>query len=244
MADDHISWVDAEDPAMAEAVQRAQETFRYFWREVSWDARRIIKACDMAAVKVAFWDPSDPATVEHMWLGEVGFDGLTVSGKLLNSPNRLVSVKAGDRIEVAYDRLMDWMYVMNGVVFGAYTVNLIRAMMAPGDRHAHDEAWGLDFGHPSEILLAPFDDADAEHPLSEAGAPGLAEQVASNPRLREADDGGWTMLHHQAMAGNLATVEVLLAAGFDRDAKTPDGRTARDLADFMGWNRVVARLDA
>lgn len=52
------------------------------------------------------------------------------------------------------------------------------------------------------------------------------------------------MLHHQALAGSAATVQALLDAGADPNAKTPDGRTAADLARVMGWKRVVAILDA
>jgi len=45
-----------------------------------------------------------------------------------------------------------------------------------------------------------------------------------------------------ALSGSVSPANVLLKAGIDRDAKTPDGRTARDLAEAMGWAEIVALL--
>src|ERR1043165_2567294 len=86
---------DNSDPEMQRAYERSRATFRYFWREMAWERRRIVPALDMAAVKAPFADP--PGTlrpqgqpeVEHMWLGEVDFDGESVTGVLLNDPNWL-----------------------------------------------------------------------------------------------------------------------------------------------------------
>lgn len=52
-----VYWADHADPAMAEAVERARRSFRFFWRELSWERRRIIPALDMAAIKLPFATP-------------------------------------------------------------------------------------------------------------------------------------------------------------------------------------------
>src|SRR5262249_47338301 len=92
----------SSDPEMERASENARETFRYFWREMSWERRRIVPALDLACVKAPFSDgnqgsrtPGAPE-VEHMWISDVDFDGQTVSGVLMNSPNWLKTIKEGD----------------------------------------------------------------------------------------------------------------------------------------------------
>src|ERR1700757_632446 len=86
---------DNSDPEMQRAYENARATFRYFWREIAWERRRIVPALDLACVKAPFSDGKQAAPakgtpeVEHMWLGEVDFDGRSVSGVLLNDPNWL-----------------------------------------------------------------------------------------------------------------------------------------------------------
>lgn len=53
MSEDNIIKFDAEDPEMLAAYKNAQSTFKFFWRELSWEYRRIIPALEIAAVKVA-----------------------------------------------------------------------------------------------------------------------------------------------------------------------------------------------
>lgn len=52
------------DPEMQKAIDEARATFRYFWREMSWEYRRIVPALDMSAVKVPFQDPPELAERE------------------------------------------------------------------------------------------------------------------------------------------------------------------------------------
>ena len=71
----------------------------------------------------------------------------------------------------------------------------------------------------------------------------LVEFLSENPdEATSQDDNGWTMLHREALAGNLDPVEVLLEHGADPSLTTNDGRTALQLAERMRWNKVVAAL--
>ncbi len=257
-----VFFADDSDPEMERACQQARATFRYFWREVAWDRRRIVPALDLACVKAPFADdrPAKPGTpsVEHMWLSDVDFDGRVVSGVLINSPNWLTSVKAGDAAQIALSQIDDWMYAISGEVFGAYTVNLLRSRMGRKERQEHDNAWGLNFGDPKKIRVAPEPNkgggllkgwfgkrlADTgEHPMSENMATSLKEQLKKNPSLVSAtDDRGWTLLHQESLAGSAPTVKVLLAAGANPQAKTKHGMTPLQLAKSLGWERVVALL--
>src|SRR5688572_26074633 len=124
-----VFMTESDDPEMQRAYEQARESFRYFWREIAWDRRRIVPALDMAAFKAPFTDAAsgsghgDAPDAEHMWVSDVDFDGEFVSGVLGNDPNWLTSVKAGDAVRMPVDQISDWMYVKNGgVAYGAFTV--------------------------------------------------------------------------------------------------------------------------
>src|SRR5262245_22597323 len=112
---------DDRDPAMQSAYEAAQRSFKYFWRELSWERRRIVPGLDMAMVKLPFTD--GPRTdgngeYEHMWIGRVNFDGETLSGELLNAPNWLTSVKEGDMVQAPFSSLRDWLMTVDGKAHG------------------------------------------------------------------------------------------------------------------------------
>jgi uncharacterized protein YegJ (DUF2314 family) len=255
---------DNSDPEMQRAYENARANVRYFWREVAWERRRIVPALDMACVKAPFSDgergtrTEDTPEVEHMWLSEVDFNGRMVTGVLLNSPNWLKTVKEGDSARIPLGEISDWMYVINGEVFGAYTVNLLRSRMGRGERQEHDAAWGLSFGDPTKIRVAPEPNTGGgflkkwfgkkqpdtqEHPMSEAMAVSLKNQLAKDPSLVSAkDERGWTLLHQEALAGSAPTVKILLDAGADPNAVTEHGMTPLQLANALGWDKVAALL--
>lgn len=255
---------DNADPEMQRAYENARANFRYFWRELAWERRRIIPGLDLACVKAPFSDgqegthTGDGPEVEQMWLSDVDFDGRLVSGVLLNAPNWLKSVKEGDSARLPLAQITDWMYVISGEVFGAYTVNLMRSRMSRRERQQHDEAWGLNFGDPQNIRVVPEPKKGGgllknwfgkgqpdtgEHPMSVNMAPSLREQLEQDPSMVSLRmDGGWTFLHQEALAGSLPTVQVLLEAGADPNAVTDHGMTPLQLARSLGWDKVVALL--
>ncbi len=258
---------DNSDPAMKAAYRKARATFRFFWREVAWERRRIVPALDLACVKAPFSDGEgnaptpDRPDVEQMWLEEIDFDGEFVSGALLNTPNWVRTIKAGDAVRFPLGAISDWMYAIRGEVYGAFTVNLLRSQMSGGERRDHDAAWGLNFGDPNVIRLMPEPEKPGglrallssrpggaelqEHPMSEAMASPLKAQLAKDPALLHGkDDRGWTLLHHQALAGSAATVTVLLESGADPEDKTDRGLTPLQLAESLGWGKVAALLAA
>ena len=240
-----------EDEAMVEAAITAQRTFKYFWRELSWERRRIVPALDMAAIKLPFTDgprsDGNPES-EMMWCGDVDFDGITLTGTLLNSPNWLTSVKQGYSVSSHFSYLNDWMMSSRGKAYGGHTVNLMRSRMSAGQRAAHDKAWGLDFGDPSEtrIELKPTSGvlgAFSDHPMCVNMVPKYDEQIQSDPGIATAiDEGGWTMLQRESLAGNFGVVKLLVRHGANIAAKTPDGRDAAALAQGIGWDEIASYL--
>ena len=255
----------SDDPALAEAMERARRTFKYFWREMTWEARRIVPGVELAAVKAAFNDPDGgPDDVEHMWISDLRFDGWEMEGVLLNAPHALRTVHPGDVVTLALEEIEDWMYAMQGRAYGGFTIQVTRAEMSAADRRGHDEAWGLDFGDPAAVQLVPNwgakpsfvgrlfgkapppADPDVEHPMSENMREKLAEAVAQDSAafFTSTDADGFTILHSLALGGSAGGVQVLLEAGADPWLKTVRGKTARELAERMGWPRVVALLEA
>jgi uncharacterized protein len=247
----HVTITEGDDPKMAAACVAARENFRHFWKEVAHDRRRIIKAMDLAVVKAPFTDKGESKT-EHMWLAEVEFDGKEVSGELQNDPQWLKSVKKGQRLSVPLAKIEDWMYVFEDEVYGGYTVNVLRAKMSAAERRAHDDAWGYKFGDPKKTRVGPppkafgkkpVKPAGDEHPFDETMAASLKDNLKKRPKLAtEKDKEGWTLLHQEALAGNVHSIKALLEAGADPKAKTKHGMTARQLAESLGWKKAAELL--
>lgn len=151
-----------DDTEMESASKQARQTFKYFWRELAWERRRIIPGLELAGVKASLFDPPevragnpDGLEVEHMWLLEVDFDGRHVEGTLINTPHSLKTFVEGQRVKISGKQLCDWMYVCMGEVCGGFTVDLMRSRMGSGERKQHDRAWGHDFGDVGIVLLVP-----------------------------------------------------------------------------------------
>src|SRR5262249_21339209 len=106
-----VFFSEDSDPEMQRAYEKARASFRFFWREVAWERRRIVPALDVAAVKAPFSDGKrgsrSQATpeIEHMWMSQVDFDGQAVSGVLMNSPNWLTTIKQGDPVRVPLSQI-------------------------------------------------------------------------------------------------------------------------------------------
>jgi len=132
--------------------------------------------------------------------------------------------------------------------------------VAHGTGGARGTRCGLDFGDPTQIRVVPQPSQGGgflknwfgkqqtdigEHPASENIAGEIQKQLAQDPSLVHVrDDNGWTFLHHEALAGSLAPIKVLLAAGADPRAVTNHGLTPLQLARSLGWENVVALLTA
>ncbi|MBW8685583.1 DUF2314 domain-containing protein [Chitinophaga rhizophila] len=251
MDNNQIFYAKGDSPEMIQAFEKARATFRYFWRELSWEARRIIPALDLACVKVAFLEQfpgEDEPTVEHMWINDIQFDGSYVSGVLVNDPESLTNVKNGDEVTIPLDQISDWLYASEGKAYGGFTIHQLRSVMSPEDRAGHDEAWGLDFGDFNKIEIIRDQDAHPEHiiehPMSINMKESLLNFLKEYPQeITFTDDKGYTMLHREAIAGNRTSVEVLLQQGADANHKTTDGKTALDFARQLQWDHVVTLLE-
>lgn len=243
-----IFFADGESQIMINAFEKAQETFKYFWRELSWEYRRIIPALDVACVKLAFTQEIDDETiVEHMWINEINFDGEKIKGILVNDPNDLTNVSNGDYVEIPINQISDWLFATQDKTYGGFTIQAMRSEMTETERQEHDDAWGLDFGDYNDILVA-YEQKEkpenlTEHPMSVNMKESLADFIKENPNeLNGEDEFGYTFLHREAIAGNSTIVKVLLDLGADKNAKTHDNKTAKDFAESLKWEHLLPLL--
>lgn len=63
---------------------------------------------------------------EHLWIGEVKFDGTNLHGRLDNQPVDLLTWKKGDAVTVLTNELSDWLYHEDGLIVGGYTLRVMR----------------------------------------------------------------------------------------------------------------------
>ena len=127
-SDESVFMSKGDDLEMIAASNSARETFKYFWRELSWERRRIIPCLEIAAVKIIFTDSGvkeDEPDVEHMWVSEIDFDGEFITGFLMNRPNWLRNISEGDHVKAKLDDISDWMFAIDGRVYGGFTINLL-----------------------------------------------------------------------------------------------------------------------
>ncbi|MES9970276.1 MAG: DUF2314 domain-containing protein [Candidatus Thiodiazotropha sp.] len=267
---ENIYMFEPSEKEMIQAAMNARDTFKYFWRELSWEYRRIVPALDLSIVKFAFETEDKSEGVpshEHMWISEIKFDGIDITGILMNQPNWIKSIREGDQITQNANLLTDWMYTLEGRAYGGYSVNVMRASMSPEERKGHDQAWGVEFGPPDEVLVTPYIDKKPdgflskifgkshskssgetinypEHPMSiNMGEKIRAALSADSTSINEADEDGWTMIQRESLAGNNNSVKILLEFGADPGLVNPNGHSSTDLARIMGWNEVLQSLN-
>ena len=101
-----------------------------------------------------------------------------------------------------------------------------------------------DDGDPTEGRHADAQDAFKDHAMCVNMLEKFETHLAENPsEVQEPDEAGFTLLHREALTGNLGLVQILVQHGADIAATTPFGRTAADLARGIGWREIADYLD-
>jgi uncharacterized protein YegJ (DUF2314 family) len=240
------------DAEMERASANARKSFQIFWRELSWEMRRIIPGLDMSVVKRGFpTNKKGSPSLEHMWVGDITFDGNILTGSLLNQPNYIENLNQGDTVQFHYEEMSDWMYSISDKVYGAFTVNVLRSQMTKKELKEHDDAWGLDFGDSQNVNIAPMLSFIKflqtppielpEHPMSENMADKSEDGIREMGRqINDKSILGMTMLQFESLAGNLTQVKLLLKYGANNKIKNVRGQTAQDLAEMFNWVKISA----
>ncbi|MFH6998551.1 DUF2314 domain-containing protein [Flavobacterium sp. FlaQc-57] len=251
MADKRNYFSKEDNLKMTEAYEQAQSTFKYFWREVSWDYRRIVPALDLSCVKVAFsesFEDSDETVVEHMWITDVEFDGDVIKGILINTPNDLKNISNGDIVKIELNQVSDWLFSIAGETYGGFTIHAMKTEMNDEEKAEYYDAWGLDFDDCSTIKIAHKQGEKPEniieHPMSINMKESLIDFLTQNPNELLSDQAGYNFLHRETIAGNLTLVKVLLNLGIDKNIRTKHGKTALDFAKQLNWEHIIPVLES
>ena len=213
-----IFFSQSEDIEMEKASINARKSFKILWRELSWEIRRVIPAIDLSAVKKAFptnQNQKSNLSVEHIWVGDIAFDGQLITGQLLNQPNDIENLNQGETVKFHYEEISDWMYLISDKAYEAFTVNVLRSRMTKTELREHDDAWGRDYGDPKKLQIEPMLSFDKflvipsielpEYQMSQNMANKSEEGIkAMGRRINDPLIFGMTMLQFESLAGNLA----------------------------------------
>jgi uncharacterized protein YegJ (DUF2314 family) len=120
-------WTPEVDPDMDRAVAEARRTFPQFASALQSPAPNR----GSFAVKVAIVEGK---TIEHIWLGDVSYDGKLIRGVVGSEPVNVKAVKLNDRASVTPSVISDWMFVENGVLIGGHTIRLIYSRASPQEQ--------------------------------------------------------------------------------------------------------------
>jgi len=129
---DKVTYVADDDPRMNAAMEKARSTVNSFITNL-----KSPKAGQSAfSVKMAF---TDSGNTEHMWLMPVSYDGTNFHGTVNNEPEKVKSVKMGQKVTVAPSKISDWMYVENRKLVGGYTMRVLPDALTPAERADFDK---------------------------------------------------------------------------------------------------------
>jgi uncharacterized protein YegJ (DUF2314 family) len=119
------------DPEMEEAKAQARATLPRFWEALAKPS----DGEDGFALKVGL--PYGANSTEHIWVGDIERKDGKIFGLISNRPRDVKTVRQGQRIEIAEDRISDWMYVRAGKWVGNYTMRplLKRMPLVDADRY-------------------------------------------------------------------------------------------------------------
>ncbi|MFO7904904.1 MAG: DUF2314 domain-containing protein, partial [Pirellulaceae bacterium] len=108
-----------DDPQMTAAIQQARANIDGFIAALS-NPQPNQKAF---SVKVAI---SDGDQTEHLWLVPVRFENGRFIGRINSEPQKVETVKFGEEIGVAKDKISDWIYAENRKMVGGFTARVLQ----------------------------------------------------------------------------------------------------------------------
>jgi uncharacterized protein YegJ (DUF2314 family) len=112
---DKVVGIGDDDPEMAAAIAKAQETLPQFWQ--GFDQRAHGESNFVLVVRI-----TDKGRIEHFHTTDFERrDGKTMV-TISNAPKIVASVKLGDRIEIPAADITDWSYMRDGKYAGMFTV--------------------------------------------------------------------------------------------------------------------------
>ena len=114
------------DPEMAAAQAKARATLAQFWK--AYESPRADE--EGFVLKVAI-PVGGNGGAEHIWFGDIQRHDGKITGVLDNVPRDVTWLRAGQRIEIAEDRISDWMFMRAGKIVGNQTMRPALKRMRP-----------------------------------------------------------------------------------------------------------------
>ena len=121
---DPVIDVDSRDPEMQAAIQRARA-------EIDSALQTLQEGQVMGfSVKAPI---QEGKRTEHFWLKDVTYQNNAFTGLIDNEPQRVHTVKKGDRITLRKEEISDWYYLKEGKMYGSYTTRVLLKDLPPDD---------------------------------------------------------------------------------------------------------------
>lgn len=114
------------DPELVAATGQAQSTLDEFIAALG----AVDPSARGHAVKTTF---RDGAIGEHMWVGQLRWDGERFHGVLDNDPVDVRNVRRGDAVVVERADVEDWLYFVGQEMRGGFTVRVLMERRARGE---------------------------------------------------------------------------------------------------------------
>lgn len=76
---------------------------------------------------------TDGEQTEFMWISDVTYENDRFTGKLNNEPQTVRGFSLWDKLSVARDEVVDWLYVENGEMKGGFSAKILAQRLRDGD---------------------------------------------------------------------------------------------------------------
>jgi uncharacterized protein YegJ (DUF2314 family) len=114
--------VAADDQEMNAAIAKARATLPQFWQ--TFEKREHGESDFSLKVEI-----TDKKQTEHFWLSDIERKDGKVFGTINNDPDKVGSVKLGDRIPIPEADISDWLFMRDGKMVGNYTLRVLFKQM-------------------------------------------------------------------------------------------------------------------
>lgn len=127
-----VMLLNKDDEGMKKAIETARKTLPNFITAL----KKEMPTGEGFSLKKAFLDSKK---VEHLWIGEITYDGKKFKGVVQNEPLEIKNIEMGKEVEILPNEITDWMFIEEETLQGGYSIRLLRARMTPEQRKKFDK---------------------------------------------------------------------------------------------------------
>lgn len=131
-----VVYYDDSDDLMNRGIAKAKATYAEFLTA--------LEAKDPASTGFSVKKPFEAREgKEHLWISDVAWDGKKFTGTVGNEPVNVPGLALGQAVEVKPEELSDWMYILDGKLYGGYTIRVMMGEYPPEERKAIEQQMGF-----------------------------------------------------------------------------------------------------